>query len=59
MCLSLQNTSSVGVYDVNSPGAERDEGELADQSDKEEMDEEESECMHVPFYSLIVSIFKC
>ncbi len=47
MCLSLQNTSSVGVYDVNRPGAERDEGKLSDQSDKEEMDEEESECMHV------------
>ncbi len=58
MCLSLQNTSSVGVHDVNSPGAERDEGELADQSDKKEMDEEESECMHVHFYSVIASIFR-
>ncbi len=124
MCLSLQNTSSVGVHDVvqdNSPGQmtmeeplphkgnthhymhghtcviyytcviidkvektdlqhgggdeiiviyseikeevapgvgekvkeaaqttdEKDEGELANQSNKEEMDEEESECMHV------------
>ncbi len=51
MCLSLQNTSSVGVYDVvqdDSPGAEemqRKEKDLADQSDKEEIDKEESECM--------------
>ncbi len=47
MCLSLQNTSSVGVKD-NNPRAEemqRDEGELADQSNKEEIDKEESECM--------------
>ncbi len=51
MCLSLQNTSSVGIKD-NNPGAEemQSEGrELADQSNKEEMDDEESECMHVHF----------
>ncbi len=28
---------------------QRDEGELADQSDEEEMDEDERECMHVYF----------
>ena len=51
MCLSLQNTSSVSVKDTN-PGAEemQSEGrELADQSSKEEMDDGESECMHVHF----------
>ncbi len=53
MCLSLQNTSSVGSYDVNSPGAERDEGELAVRSNKEEIDKEESECIFRESYSVI------
>ncbi len=50
MCLSLQNTSSVGVHDVAKDtlsGAEEmqsDEGELAVQSDE---DEEESECIFI------------
>ncbi len=47
MCLSLQNTSSVGVND-NNPGAEEiqsEGGELADQSNKEEINKEKSECM--------------
>ncbi len=53
MCLSLQNTSSVGVHDVAKDtlsGAEEmqsDEGELALQSDEEEIDEEESECIFI------------
>ncbi len=41
--------------------AEKD-GMRADQSDKEEMDKKESECMHcactVHFYSVIASIFR-
>ncbi len=52
MCLSSQNTSSVGVKD-NDPGAEemQSEGrELTVQSNNEEMDDEESECMHVHFF---------
>ncbi len=48
MLIFLQNTSN-GVYDVmnNSTGTEEMQKDEGDQSDKEEMDEEESECMHV------------
>ncbi len=47
--LSLQNTSSVDVVKEAVQTAEemlREEGELAGQSGEDEMDKEESECMH-------------
>ncbi len=44
MCLSLQNNSSVGSYDVFQDTLS---GAVEMESDEEEIDEEESECIFI------------